>query len=127
MTVGTSRTFPIRMNITEENNIPKRIDLEHVLSARKRIHKHIHVTPMITCGALDREAGRKVLLKLENQQKTGSFKARGAANYVLASCEDNGGTMNGSKTFMTHSSGNHAQGELYRVNLFCIVYIFSVL
>ncbi len=80
-----NRISPIRMKAMEAI-FPKRIELEHVLSARERIRKHVYITPMTTCGALDHEAGRKVFLKLENQQKTGSFKARGAANCVLASC-----------------------------------------
>ncbi len=88
-----------------------RVELKHVLDARKKIRKHVYITPMKTCDALDHEAGRKVFLKMENHQKTGSFKARGAANYILTSCQDKQGTVNGSKTFMTHSSGNHALGE----------------
>ncbi len=90
---------------------PVRIELEHVLAARRTIREHVRVTPVTTCDALNHEAGRVVFLKLENQQKTGSFKARGAANFVLTSCKGSKGAVKGSKTFLTHSSGNHALGE----------------
>ncbi|TQR17399.1 pyridoxal-phosphate dependent enzyme [Psychrobacillus vulpis] len=53
-------------------------------------------------------SGKKVFLKMENLQKTGSFKIRGAMNKVLqlseAECE---------KGLIAASAGNHAQGVAY--------------
>lgn len=73
-----------------------------VVAAAKRIGNAIHQTPLATCRHLDEEAGCQVLLKLENMQKTGSFKARGAFNAVRQLHE-------GTKGLLTFSSGNHAQ------------------
>lgn len=49
-----------------------------------------------------------VWLKLENQQVTGSFKIRGAANKILLLSEEERG-----RGVVTASSGNHAQGVGY--------------
>ncbi|MCB1402715.1 MAG: pyridoxal-phosphate dependent enzyme, partial [Rhodobacteraceae bacterium] len=52
---------------------------------------------------LDRIAGRRVLVKAESLQTTGSFKARGAWAAVSALPERTAGVL-------AYSSGNHAQG-----------------
>ena len=72
--------------------------------ARERIASVAHRTPVLTCGAIDREAGARVFFKCENFQRSGSFKFRGAANAVarLSPVERVRGVI-------THSSGNHAQ------------------
>ena len=60
---------------------------------------------MLAAAALDRIAGRRVLVKAECLQVTGSFKARGgwAAVSALARPAGRGGVL-------AYSSGNHAQG-----------------
>lgn len=65
----------------------------------------IRRTPMLSSPALDRLAGRRVLVKAESLQITGSFKARGgwAAVSALAASEPGRGVL-------ALSSGNHAQG-----------------
>jgi threonine dehydratase len=60
-------------------------------AAADRIAGHVHRTPML---ALD----SRILLKVEHQQRAGSFKARGAANAMLTLGPD---------TVVTGSSGNH--------------------
>ncbi len=67
--------------------------------AAQRIKDLIVVTPVIYDPALD------LFLKLENHQKTGSFKLRGASNKVLSltGLELSGGVV-------TCSAGNHGQG-----------------
>jgi threonine dehydratase len=40
------------------------------------VHRHVTVTPLTSFRAADH--GAEVLLKCEHQQKTGSFKVRGA-------------------------------------------------
>ncbi len=52
--------------------------------------------------------GGDVWLKLENQQVSGSFKIRGAANKILLLSEEERG-----RGVVTASSGNHAQGVGY--------------
>ena len=57
-------------------------DLVAVRRAADRVRGFVHRTPVATSETLDRLAGRKVFLKCENLQKTGSFKYRGATNAV---------------------------------------------
>jgi threonine dehydratase len=65
----------------------------------------IRVTPLLESPELDRLAGRRVLVKAECLQVTGSFKARGAwaAISALSAAERRQGVL-------AYSSGNHAQG-----------------
>jgi threonine dehydratase len=65
----------------------------------------IRRTPLLASAALDRLAGRRLLVKAESLQVTGSFKARGgwAAVSALAPPERARGVL-------AYSSGNHAQG-----------------
>ncbi len=76
-----------------------------IRAARERIGGAVHRTPLVSSATLSRLAGCPVHLKLENFQKTGSFKPRGALNNILqrtAGERDRG--------IITISAGNHAQG-----------------
>ena len=53
---------------------------EEIESAEKRIRSAILRTPMIYSDTFSKLTGKEVFLKLENLQKTGSFKIRGAYN-----------------------------------------------
>ncbi len=79
-------------------------DLSDVRAARERIAGRVHVTPTLSSSRLGARAGVTLLLKCENLQKTGSFKARGALNKV--SGLDAAARARGVVTF---SAGNHAQ------------------
>ena len=79
-------------------------DLAAIRAAQARISSLVHRTPVFTCGALDELAGRRVHLKAESLQRTGSFKMRGALNAVLSVPEAVAGAG-----VVTHSSGNFAQ------------------
>jgi len=72
--------------------------------AAKRIEGKAHLTPVMTCGAIDRLAGRRLFFKCEHLQKVGAFKFRGASNAVFSL-----GDLEASRGVLTHSSGNHAQ------------------
>ncbi len=71
---------------------------------RRRLQPYLHRTPVLTCSALDERAGRRVFLKCENFQRTGSFKLRGALSALLQLPPDEL-----ARGVVTHSSGNHAQ------------------
>jgi threonine dehydratase len=62
-------------------------------------------TPLLESAALNARAGRRVLVKFEGAQHTGSFKFRGAYNRLsrLGEAERRAGVV-------AWSSGNHAQG-----------------
>ncbi|SFG17210.1 threonine dehydratase [Sporolactobacillus nakayamae] len=68
----------------------------------------VHRTPMLESATLNRISGAHLHLKLENMQRTGSFKLRGAFNKIahLSARELNRGIV-------TASAGNHAQGIAY--------------
>jgi threonine dehydratase len=60
------------------------IDLKADIDAAEgRIRRYIRETPVEESPALGDAAGARVFLKLENLQKTGSFKLRGAMNRLL--------------------------------------------
>lgn len=74
-------------------------------TAARRLSGHVRRTPLLSSPALDRIAGRRVLLKAECLQHTGSFKFRGAWSAIsaLPSATRHLGVL-------AYSSGNHAQG-----------------
>ena len=79
------------------------LDLAAIQAAHARIRPHIHRTPVLTSASLDARCGGKLFFKCENFQKTGAFKARGAANAVFSLTDDEA-----ARGVATHSSGNHA-------------------
>ena len=76
--------------------------------AAGRIAGHVRETPMLSSGELSRRAGARVVLKAENLQVTGSFKARGAFNAIarLSREELDCGVV-------AASAGNHAQAVAF--------------
>ena len=88
------------------------ISVADIEAARERTRGHLHRTPLVGSATLSRMAGRPVFLKLENFQKTGSFKPRGALNNM--SQLDAGQRARG---VITISAGNHAQGVSYAASL----------
>ncbi|GAB4136944.1 MAG: pyridoxal-phosphate dependent enzyme [Planctomycetota bacterium] len=83
-----------------------------VLEAARRIRGFVHRTPVLTSRTLDAELGAEVFCKCENLQKVGAFKARGAANAVLALRDEEA-----PRGVITHSSGNHAAALAYAAGL----------
>jgi threonine dehydratase len=79
------------------------LTLPLIQAARTRIADYVHRTPVMTSQTLDARAGAKLFFKCENLQKTGAFKARGAANAVFSLSAEQ--ARHG---VVTHSSGNHA-------------------
>jgi threonine dehydratase len=67
-----------------------------------RVHDHTVVTPLIGWAAAREECGTEILLKCEHQQKTGSFKVRGALAKVLSL-----GEAQRDRGVVAASSGNH--------------------
>jgi threonine dehydratase len=70
--------------------------------AEPRIRPQVRETPLEPSAWLSREAGAEVHLKLENVQVTGSFKARGAFNKLLALSD-----ADRARGVVTASTGNH--------------------
>lgn len=80
-----------------------------VLAAATRIDGRALQTPLLNSPFIDDIAGKKVWVKAECLQKTGSFKYRGACSAITSALNNSGSTaaING---FIAYSSGNHAQG-----------------
>ncbi|HHX91493.1 MAG TPA: pyridoxal-phosphate dependent enzyme, partial [Paracoccus sp.] len=70
-------------------------------TAARRLEGHARRTPLLSSPFLDDLAGRRVLVKAECLQHTGSFKFRGAWNAISALAPAG---------VIAFSSGNHAQG-----------------
>src|SRR4030043_845373 len=78
---------------------------EEIEKAHLGIRKVIHQTPMVYSDSFSNLTGKEVFLKLENLQKTGSFKIRGAY-YKLSRFTP---SMK-KRGVVAASAGNHAQG-----------------
>ncbi|WP_435069252.1 threonine ammonia-lyase [Haloplanus sp. C73] len=78
---------------------------EDVLDARDRVAGVARHTPLEYSFAFSEMTGANVHLKLENFQRTGAFKIRGAINRIetLSADQQEAGVV-------TASAGNHAQG-----------------
>ncbi|EDZ46666.1 pyridoxal-5'-phosphate-dependent enzyme, beta subunit [Rhodobacterales bacterium Y4I] len=74
-------------------------------AAAERLKGHARVTPLLSSPFLDEIAGRRVLVKAECLQHTGSFKFRGGWSAVSALPEETR-----KRGVIAYSSGNHAQG-----------------
>ena len=78
---------------------------DDVLGAVPRLDGVVVRTPLVRTPALDDAVGAPVLVKLETMQRTGSFKFRGATNFISLLGEEDRG-----RGVVAYSSGNHAQG-----------------
>ena len=81
------------------------LDVAAVLEARQRVMEVARHTPLDYSHTFSDLTGAEVHLKMENLQRTGSFKIRGATN-KLAHLDDE----ERSAGVVTASAGNHAQG-----------------
>jgi threonine dehydratase len=86
-------------------DMPLAISIADVEDAARLIAPAAVRTPLLENDALNHRAGRRVLVKFEGAQHTGSFKFRGAYNRLarLDAAERAAGVV-------AWSSGNHAQG-----------------
>jgi threonine dehydratase len=82
-----------------------RAALARIESARELLAPHLRRTPTVYSHTYSESTGSDVYLKLENLQRTGSFKARGALNKALRLSDEAR-----AKGLVAASAGNHAQG-----------------
>ncbi|TFJ94185.1 threonine ammonia-lyase [Lentibacillus salicampi] len=73
--------------------------------ARDRLATVVHRTPIVRSATTDALVGKHVYFKMENQQKTGSFKFRGASFKLMQLSDEQL-----QKGVIAASAGNHAQG-----------------
>ncbi|MEM9140898.1 MAG: threonine/serine dehydratase [Pseudomonadota bacterium] len=88
------------------------VAIDDILAAQARLEGVARVTPLLESPFINKLAGRRVLIKAECLQRTGSFKFRGGWSAVSAL------TDNARKAgVIAYSSGNHAQGVAHAAEL----------
>ena len=81
------------------------MNIDLIQAAAERLKGHAVRTPLLNSPQLDDAAGRRIFIKAECLQKTGSFKYRGARSAISALND-----AEREKGVIAFSSGNHAQG-----------------
>src|SRR5580692_7472621 len=84
------------------------IQLSDIQAALDRIRSDIRISPCTHSETFSGLTNNSIFLKLDNQQRTGAFKERGALNKLL--------TLNQEERahgVIAASAGNHAQGVAY--------------
>jgi threonine dehydratase len=80
------------------------VTLDDIRAAAERLVGVAHRTPLERSDVFSRWAGRDVMLKFENQQRTGAFKIRGAFNKMQTLTDEQRAAG-----VIAPSAGNHAQ------------------
>src|SRR6267378_4140920 len=84
------------------------ITLANVQAALERIRPSIYLSPCTLSATFSQLTGNSIYLKLDNLQRTGAFKERGALNKLLTLTKDER-----DQGVIAASAGNHAQGLAY--------------
>jgi threonine dehydratase len=84
------------------------VNIDHIIIAREKMKEIVHTTPLDYSKTFSQLSSNEVYLKLENLQKTGSFKVRGSFNKLISLSKEET-----SKGVIAASAGNHAQGVAY--------------
>ncbi len=84
------------------------LELKDFEAAADRLKNVLHYIPLSTSSTFSGMSGAEVYLKYENQQKTGSFKVRGAYNKIMKRYSE--GDLS---AVVASSAGNHAQGVAF--------------
>src|SRR6266498_3993384 len=86
----------------------KPVSLAEIQAAMARIRDSIYLSPCARSEGFSQLTGNSVYLKLDNLQRTGAFKERGALNKLLTLTPEER-----SHGVIAASAGNHAQGVAY--------------
>jgi threonine dehydratase len=87
------------------------VSLIEIERARERIQGFIYRSPCARTEEISQLTGQQVYLKLDNLQRTGAFKERGALNRILTLSEEER-----SRGLIAASAGNHAQAVAYHAS-----------
>ena len=85
---------------------------DQIVKIQEKIRPYIHETPLDFSSTFSTMVSAQVYLKLENLQKTGSFKVRGAFSKLTSLSEEEK-----KKGVIAVSAGNHAQGVAYAAKM----------
>jgi threonine dehydratase len=81
------------------------VSLDDIRKADQTLHGRVLRTPLVHSAFFSKQINGEVFLKLENLQRTGSFKLRGATHKIQSNL-----SHIGSRGVVAASAGNHAQG-----------------
>jgi len=84
------------------------IQLSDIQAALARIRSDIRISPCNYSETFSGLTHNEIFLKLDNQQRTGAFKERGALNKLLTMSKEER-----ARGVIAASAGNHAQGVAY--------------
>jgi threonine dehydratase len=87
------------------------VTLSHIQSALAKVRKSIYVSPCTRSETFSELTGNSIYLKLENRQRTGAYKERGALNKLLSLTAEER-----SQGVIAASAGNHAQAVAYHAS-----------
>src|SRR4051812_33830651 len=87
------------------------VSLVEIERARERINGFIYCSPCAQSEEISLLTGQQVYLKLDNLQRTGAFKERGALNRILTLSEEER-----QRGLIAASAGNHAQAVAYHAS-----------
>ena len=87
------------------------VNLRDIQSALVRVRKSIYVSPCTRSETFSELTGNSIYLKLENRQRTGAYKERGALNKLLSLTAEQR-----SQGVIAASAGNHAQAVAYHAS-----------
>ena len=89
--------------------------ISEIKQIRDSFSNFVHYTPLIRSNTFSRLCNNNIYLKLENFQRTGSFKIRGAYNKISKLSEDEK-----KMGIVTASAGNHGQAVALASKIFDI-------
>ncbi|MCA1657755.1 MAG: pyridoxal-phosphate dependent enzyme [Verrucomicrobiaceae bacterium] len=92
--------------------MPRVITVEEIQAARQRIEGAIYYSPCQSSIPLSELTGMQIFCKLDNHQRTGSFKERGARNALAQLPKEQQ-----ERGVIAASAGNHAQALAYQGKL----------
>jgi threonine dehydratase len=84
------------------------VTLSDIQAALKRIRESLYLSPCARSEHFSQLTGNSIYLKLDNLQRTGAFKERGALNKLLTMTNEER-----AQGVIAASAGNHAQGLAY--------------
>lgn len=84
------------------------IAISDIRQALTRVRGSIYLSPCAQSASFSQLTGNSIYLKLDNQQRTGAFKERGALNKLLCLSQEDR-----QRGVIAASAGNHAQGVSY--------------
>src|SRR5438128_3171605 len=99
---------PVLMPAKPARSAMREVTFAEINAAMARIRDSIYLSPCARSEYFSEHTQNSVYLKLDNLQRTGAFKERGALNKLLTLTPEER-----SRGVIAASAGNHAQGLAY--------------